>query len=147
MQFNDIWIIKKLCPEHCRMAECMRCILLHPFTQMQNMHQMNLGHSNKTIISRKLPNLLKLNIPFFMLLYYCKLQICWFNKCLLDWIFYKSPDFQALCSNAQWILPGIILFQCKLQPWHLDDLKIIYLILELTKFRLEPGSGFSSITL
>jgi hypothetical protein len=27
---------------------------------MQNMHQMNLGHSNKTIISRKLPNLLKL---------------------------------------------------------------------------------------
>lgn len=41
-----------------------------------------------------------------LLLYYT-LQLCWFNKCLLDWVFYKPSNFQAICSSVQWVLPGI----------------------------------------
>jgi hypothetical protein len=48
----------------------MPCILRRPSTQMQNMHQTNLGQSKMMIISRKFANILKLQefIPCYLIL-------------------------------------------------------------------------------
>jgi hypothetical protein len=48
----------------------MPCILRRPSTQMQNMHQTNLGQSKMMITSRKFANILKLQefIPCYLIL-------------------------------------------------------------------------------
>jgi hypothetical protein len=61
-----------------------------------------------------------------MTLFTCKLQLCWFEKIILDWVLYKPSNFQAICSSAEWLLPGMI-FPLQLHDsWWFSTHYVIY---------------------